>query len=211
MACNIKRSVSALPLSSCSEQRLPTPSVNMKSFLVYAAAALGGLAVASPVQSQRNDTESSLLEKRATSFWYANMNRDAASRGFAPDLDNDVSIAGPPGRRGTGTDTSQYSYPVYVAVDAGDGGALQDAINVADNGNQRPGEWLASEPRVVYLPPGTYEISSTLYMKTDTVLMGDATNPPVSLSVPHPSRGSHRSPRRRRPSRRRRASTATHF
>lgn len=31
----------------------------------------------------------------------------------------------------------------------------------------------------MYLPPGTYEVSKTIYMNTDTIIMGDATN--VSL------------------------------
>ena len=34
----------------------------------------------------------------------------------------------------------------------------------------------------MYIPPGTYQISKTIYMNTDTILMGDATN--VSLPVP---------------------------
>ncbi len=30
--------------------------------------------------------------------------------------------------------------------------------------------------KVVYIPPGTYEVSQTILMNTDTILMGDATN-----------------------------------
>lgn len=28
----------------------------------------------------------------------------------------------------------------------------------------------------MYVPPGTYEISETIFMNTDTILMGDATD-----------------------------------
>ena len=38
--------------------------------------------------------------------------------------------------------------------------------------------------QVVYLPPGTYTVSRTILMNTDTILMGDATNVrPFLLSV----------------------------
>jgi hypothetical protein len=33
--------------------------------------------------------------------------------------------------------------------------------------------------QVVYLPSGTYTICKTINMRTDTILMGDATDPPV--------------------------------
>lgn len=33
--------------------------------------------------------------------------------------------------------------------------------------------------QVVYIPPGTYTVSQTIRMNTDTILMGDATNPPI--------------------------------
>ncbi|KAI1413046.1 glycoside hydrolase family 55 protein [Hypoxylon sp. FL1857] len=107
------------------------------------------------------DNETANLQKRATSFWYANMDHTGQYRGYAPDL---------------GSDTT---YPVFMAVNPGDGAGIQNAINDAGNGNKRHGEWLASQPRVVYIPPGTYEISQTIQMNTDTILMGDATNPPT--------------------------------
>ncbi|OTB07286.1 glycoside hydrolase family 55 protein [Hypoxylon sp. CI-4A] len=100
------------------------------------------------------------LSKRATSFWYANMDHTGQYRGYAPDL---------------GTDT----YPVFKSVNPGDGAGIQSAINDAGDGSSRHGEWLASQPRVVYIPPGTYEVSETIKMNTDTILMGDATDPPI--------------------------------
>ncbi|XWW98088.1 hypothetical protein V2A60_006084 [Cordyceps javanica] len=96
----------------------------------------------------------------ASSFWYPMMDHTGAPRGYAPNLD----------------DAGKYN--VYVAVKPGDGAGIQDAITSAPDG-QRNKQWLASQPRVVYIPPGTYEISKTLFMETDTVLMGDATDPPV--------------------------------
>jgi hypothetical protein len=75
------------------------------------------------------DNGNTNLSKRATTFWYANMDHTGQYRGYAPDLDPD------------------FSYPVFVAVTAGDGASIQTAINSGDGAN-RHGEWLASQPRV---------------------------------------------------------------
>ncbi|KAM0665469.1 hypothetical protein ACQRIT_006336 [Beauveria bassiana] len=40
--------------------------------------------------------------------------------------------------------------------------------------------WLAGQPRVIYLAPDTFTLSSTLYEYTDTVIIADAFNPPVT-------------------------------
>ncbi|KAH7161867.1 family 55 glycoside hydrolase [Dactylonectria macrodidyma] len=101
------------------------------------------------------------VTRAASGFWYAAVDHTGEYRGYAPDLDGD------------------YTYEVYKAVEAGDGSAIQDAINAGTNGARRHGQWLASQPRVVYIPSGTYEISETILMNTDTILMGDATDPPV--------------------------------
>ncbi len=37
--------------------------------------------------------------------------------------------------------------------------------------------------KVVYIAPGTYEVTSEILMNTDTILMGDATNVRTFLSV----------------------------
>lgn len=65
----------------------------------------------------------------ATSFWYSNMDHSGAYRGVAPNI-------------------GDTSYPVFVAVAAGDGAGIQTAINSASNGASRHGSWLASQPRV---------------------------------------------------------------
>lgn len=67
----------------------------------------------------------------ATSFWYSNLDHSGAYRGIAPNI-------------------GDSSYPVYVAVAAGDGAGIQRAINSASNGASRHGSWLASQPRVCY-------------------------------------------------------------
>ncbi|KAG6013810.1 hypothetical protein E4U54_006314 [Claviceps lovelessii] len=96
-----------------------------------------------------------------SAFWYSKMDHEGGNaRGYAPDLEND------------------QTYPVYMAVNASDGNGIQNAID--DNrGRERLPQWWASQPRIVYLPPGTYEVSSQIRMRTGTVLMGDAINPPV--------------------------------
>ncbi|KAK0610586.1 glycoside hydrolase family 55 protein [Bombardia bombarda] len=130
-------------------------------FATVIAAFLTGAVAAPVVESDARDTEQP--EKRqATSFWYSNIDHTSgAVRGFAPDLDGD------------------FSYAVYQAATPGNGASIQTAINAGTSGATRHGEWLASQPRVVYIPPGTYDISSSIKMNTDTILMGDATNPPI--------------------------------
>ncbi|KAK4221938.1 glycoside hydrolase [Podospora fimiseda] len=104
---------------------------------------------------------------QATSFWYSNIDHYTADvRGFAPDLDGD------------------FVYEVYKNVTPGNGASIQAAVNSATNGATRHPEWFASQPRVVYIPPGEYLISSTIRMNTDTILIGDATNPPVLKAAP---------------------------
>ena len=116
------------------------------------------LALALPAQTQ--DAVAKGDAATSSSFWYSSMDHTGDYRGVAPYTDN------------------PDSYNVYVAVTAGDAGSLQDAINSAGDGDRHQ-QWLASQPRVVYIPPGTYELSNTLNMHTDTILMGDATDPPV--------------------------------
>ncbi|KAH7035656.1 glycoside hydrolase family 55 protein [Microdochium trichocladiopsis] len=138
----------------------------MARVLLLAASLLAAtFTTASPVQGASSSVSHD--EKRqSTSFWYANMDHTGNPRGYAPDLDGD------------------FSYAVYKAVAPGDGAGIQRAINEGTNGATRHGQWLASQPRVVYIPPGTYTISNTIYMNTDTILMGDATNPPIIKAAP---------------------------
>ncbi|KAL6918495.1 hypothetical protein FSST1_009990 [Fusarium sambucinum] len=88
-------------------------------------------------------------------YWYADMDHTGDFRGKAPYVSD--------------------SYEVFKTVASGDGKSIQDAI---DSGNRHK-MWLASEPRVVYLPPGTYEVDSTITLRTDTILMGNPADPPV--------------------------------
>lgn len=96
-------------------------------FLFAAAVLLGGVSCSAIPRD--NDTLDN-ISKRATSFWYANLDHTGSYRGYAPDLGND------------------YTYPVFKAVNPGDGAGIQTAINDADNGNSRNAQWLASQPRV---------------------------------------------------------------
>ncbi|KAK6066121.1 hypothetical protein SCUP515_10868 [Seiridium cupressi] len=133
--------------------------------LAITAAALA-TASASPF-AQRETGNAQDLEYRATSFWYANLDHTGPYSGYAPDLDGNSS-----------------TYPVYKAVSPGATAVeIQAAINDDGNGGSRHSEWLASQPRVVYIPGGTYEINQTIYFNTDTILMGDATDPPVFKAV----------------------------
>ncbi|GAB0139038.1 hypothetical protein EsDP_00007255 [Epichloe bromicola] len=125
--------------------------------LLESAIAVLALASASVLASP---LEQSSVEARASGFWYAQMDHSGASRGYAPYVENAAS------------------YSVFQAVKSGDGSSIQEAIDSAGDG-LRQKEWFASQPRVVYLPSGTYTICKTINMRTDTILMGDATDPPV--------------------------------
>jgi hypothetical protein len=95
----------------------------MKLAATIAILLAGAAAIPAP------DNGSANISKRATTFWYANMDHTGPSRGYAPDLDPD------------------FSYPVFQAVNPGDGASIQTAINSGDGAN-RHGQWLASQPRV---------------------------------------------------------------
>ena len=109
----------------------------------------------------------SQLEKRASSSWFLpNLDHTSgAVRGYVPDL--------------TGPNAPDYTYPVYVAVNSGDSQGFINALYQDGPNGDRDNMWLAGQPRVVYLPPGTYTLSSTVYLDTDTVIIGDANNPPT--------------------------------
>ncbi|KAG5995415.1 hypothetical protein E4U52_008344 [Claviceps spartinae] len=121
--------------------------------LLVSILALWGSGSASPQGKSSVDT-------RASGFWYPEMDHVGASRGYAPYADNATL------------------YPVFQSIKPGDGGSIQAAIDSAV-GRSRQDEWLASQPRVVYLPSGTYTVSKTIKMRTDTIIMGDPIQPPV--------------------------------
>lgn len=129
--------------------------------LLESAIAVLALALASASASvSASPLGQSSVEARASGFWYAQMDHSGASRGYAPYAENAAS------------------YSVFKAVKSGDSSSIQEAIDSAGNGHRQK-EWFASQPRVVYLPSGTYTICKTINMRTDTILMGDATDPPV--------------------------------
>nr|POE48307.1 glucan endo-1,3-beta-glucosidase bgn13.1 [Quercus suber] len=98
----------------------------------------------------------------ASDWWYPNLDHSTgAVRDYVPNLGSD------------------YDYPVYIAVESGDSQGLIDAL-ISDGPNgDRDNLYLAGEPRTVYLAPGTYSLTSTLYMDTDTIIIGDASAPPT--------------------------------
>ncbi|KAK1826285.1 putative glycoside hydrolase family 55 protein [Podospora conica] len=138
-----------------------SPLASMMGTLSLKVLFLAGIATG--VHSAAGADCSSQQASSTSTFWYANMNHvDNAIRPFCPDLDGDVH------------------YMVYKeAFHCGGARAIQRAIDEGTNGALRNPLWMSSQPRVIYVPPGTYDINETIYMRTDTVLMGDATNPPV--------------------------------
>ena len=123
-----------------------------------------------PLSSPINETSTS------TMYWLDQQDHTGTARGWAPFANN-------PG-----------NYPVYRnvlhygAISDGTGDqltALQNAMNAealnADgsiSGN-RYQQGVTTEPAVVYLPPGIYQISKTLDLRMGTVILGDPTSPPT--------------------------------
>ncbi|KAI5284505.1 hypothetical protein KEM52_002885, partial [Ascosphaera acerosa] len=132
----------------------------MKASLASALLLCCGLARASPLPS--SDDENGLAP-RASDFWYPAMDHTSAVRGYAPYAPDAVN------------------WPLYVSARANDAQSVIDAVN---QGN-RPMMWAASAPRVVYVPPGVYEFDSDLWLHVDTVIYGDARNPPVFKPGPN--------------------------
>lgn len=97
--------------------------------LTVLVALLLGAASATPTPSSPAEGEG--LAKRATSFYYPNMDHVNAPRGFAPDLDGN------------------FNYQVYQTVNPGDGASLQKAIT-SDGSGSRHQKWFASQPRVCF-------------------------------------------------------------
>jgi chitinase len=92
-------------------------------------------------------------------WWFPNIDRsDPNANDFVPFLD-------------------VFDYQVYVAVN--DAKGRRNAIASGGPHGGRDNGWLAGQPRVVYIAPGLYELDSTLFMFTDTILIGDASNPPT--------------------------------
>ena len=94
-------------------------------------------------------------------WWFPNIDRsDPNANDFVPFLDG------------------VFEYQVYVAVS--DAAGLRNAIaSGGPHRGNRDNGFLAGEPRVVYLAPGTYELDETLFIFTDTILVGDAAQPPI--------------------------------
>jgi len=117
-----------------------------------------GVGNATAVNSTDPPAQKDTVEAISSSFWYSNISHINST---TPDIDDTAG-----------------QYKVYREVKEGDGAdAIQEAIRGSGYGNgKRHPMWMASQPRVVYFRPGEYFIDKTIYMNTDTVLMGDANN-----------------------------------
>ncbi|EFY87950.1 beta-1,3-glucanase precursor [Metarhizium acridum CQMa 102] len=114
--------------------------------------------------------ENATLPSRSA-HWYSVMDHDGRAKGFAPYVDH------------------PEEYQVFVSAKENQAESIQEAIDDAAGLNrnaaqERHGYWVSSMPRVVYVPPGNYTFKKTLVMNTDTILMGDARDPPVIRATP---------------------------
>lgn len=141
-----------------------------------------GLAVAAPVASGQIDSLSTSTGRpinstgpsnstfrmlaASSNWWYPNLDHSTgAVRDYVPYLNS-----------GNNPD---YDYPTYIAVASGDSQGFINALYSNGPDGDRDNMYIAGEPRTVYLAPGTYTLSQTVYLDTDTVIIGDATNPPT--------------------------------
>ena len=131
----------------------------------------------------RDESQRSLVQVKSTSatYWLDQQDHTGTARGWAPYAN------------------SPETYPVYRNVlkygahNDGSGdqiSSLQNALNAevlnADgtiNGN-RYQQGVTTEPAVVYLPGGTYQISKTLDLRMGTVIVGDPQNLPIIKAAP---------------------------
>ncbi|KAK4496150.1 hypothetical protein PRZ48_012129 [Zasmidium cellare] len=106
-----------------------------------------------------HDTQ--VTAEAASAWWFPNLDHTSGTvRDYVPFL-------------------STPNYPVYKSVSSGDSAAFRNALYSDGPNGDRDNMWLAGQPRVVYLAPGTYVLDSTIYLDTDTVIIGDAANPPT--------------------------------
>ncbi|KAI5288229.1 hypothetical protein KEM54_005374 [Ascosphaera aggregata] len=118
---------------------------------------LAGLVAANPVHHFHRDRTNHDVSAKDDGFWYSSMDHTGNARGYAPYAPDAAN------------------WPLYVAAKPNEAQSVIDAVN---QGN-RPMYWSANAPRVIYVPPGTYEFDKDLWMHVDTVIYGDAKNPPV--------------------------------
>ncbi|KOS17381.1 Glucan endo-1 [Escovopsis weberi] len=138
----------------------------MKSFSL-----LGRLALLFPftqaLPTASNATAELQARQSGSSWWLANVDHTGGSvRGYVPFL-----------KDSSGND--DYVYPVWETVQSGDSQGFINALYSNGPNGQRDNCWSVGQPRVVYLPPGVYEMSSTIFLDTDTVIIGDASDPPT--------------------------------
>ncbi|PPJ57558.1 hypothetical protein CBER1_10524 [Cercospora berteroae] len=132
-----------------------------------------------PVPSLSNSTAhtsantSRLAAAASSNWWYANIDHTTgAVRDYAPGV-------------------GDYNYPVYKSVsnvndlynailsDGPNGNQRPSALGDQDPGNIIYNDYLAALPRVVYIAPGSYLLNRKLALTGDTILIGDAANPPI--------------------------------
>lgn len=120
-----------------------------------------------PLNSTSHQPKFSVNAAQASSsWWYPNLDHSTgAVRDYVPYL-----YSG---------NTQDYNYPTYIAVNSGDSQGFVNALYSNGPNGDRDNGYISGEPRTVYLAPGTYTLSQTVYLDTDTVIIGDAKNPPT--------------------------------
>ena len=110
------------------------------------------------------------VRSNPSTYWLDQQDHTGNARGYAPFLPGD------------------FNYPVYRNVKSyhavGDGTAddtqaLQNAINDDGKGGNRYGNEVSTRPAQVFVPGGTYKLTTQLDLRLNTILVGDPNNMPV--------------------------------
>lgn len=153
-----------------------SPSANVDTqFLAMKNIAHQDQAVLQPPSAIEAASCTGPVASNPSTYWLDLQDHTGNGRGYAPFLPGD------------------FTYPVYRNVKSynavGDGNAddtqnLQNAINDDGNGGNRYKNEVTTRPAEVFVPGGTYKLTSHLDMRLNTILVGDPNNMPVFKASP---------------------------
>src|SRR3569833_1001385 len=140
----------------------------MKAFGLFIGVFAVARALAHPGGKTIGDQQQHKVQS-ASGYWYANIAHD----GISPTIKN--------GKNWT-VFRNVMDYGAKGDGISDDAAAIQKAIDTGDSSGTRAAGrsfGMTGQPAVVYFPPGTYAVKSTISNRVGTILMGDPTNRPI--------------------------------
>src|SRR3569833_75201 len=144
----------------------------MKAFGLFIGVFAVARALAHPGGKTIGDQQQHKVQS-ASGYWYANIAHD----GISPTIKN--------GKNWT-VFRNVMDYGAKGDGISDDAAAIQKAIDTGDSSGTRAAKQTkdkTGQPAVVYFPPGTYAVKSTISNRVGTILMGDPTNRPIIMVV----------------------------